>query len=329
MIKSTCSCWILWILASALLFGCIERELPVPAREPGLVNLAEANLGVDYDTQLFYSLTNNRVESSCQQKDWCVALRSGSDSGSTYLMVNSSRAMKTHRTESTNLDLEIDLENMPDEDWEVMDPTGSVSDSTSSLRLLPNELVMLDLGYNEGNVSIGIARIALIDIQNTHWTLHIADADGANADTIEVSNRDGYTWNQASILNRIENQIEPPTEDWEICITQYMELLDGEIPYLVVGILTPTSRVSVYETSNVDWDLWKTNDWTALEFSEAWNTIGYDWKSYDLSTGAYEIDFDKLFCIKTEEGREFLMRMLDFYDENGNKGNVTFEVLER
>ena len=327
MNKSACSRWILWTLCSALMFGCIERELPVPAREPGAINLAEANLGVDYDTQLFYSLTNNRVESSCQQKDWCIALRSDSDL--TYLMLNSARAMKTHHTGSINLELDIDLDNIPDEDWEIMDPTGGVSDSTLSLRLLPNELVMVDLGYNEENEKIGSARIALIDIQSTHWTLHVADADGSNTDTIEVSNRDEYTWNQMSILNRTENQIEPPTYDWEICITQYMELLDGEIPYLVVGILTPTNRVSVYETSNVDWDLWKTNDWTVLEFSEAWNTIGYDWKSYDLSTGAYEIDFDKIFCIQTDEGREFIMRMLDFYDANGNKGNVTFEVLER
>ena len=310
-----------------LMFGCIERELPVPEREPGLINLAEANIGVDYETQLFYSLTNSKVESSCEQKDWCIALRS--DSNFAQLMLNSARAMKTHHTGSTNLELDIDLDNIPDEDWEIMDPTGGVSDSTLSLRLLPNELVMVDLGYNEENEKIGIARIALIDIQSTHWTLHVADADGSNTDTIEVSNRDEYTWNQMSILNRTENQIEPPTDDWEICITQYMELLDGEIPYLVVGILTPTNRVSVYETSNVDWDLWKTNDWTVLEFSEAWNTIGYDWKSYDLSTGAYEIDFDKIFCIQTDEGREFIMRMLDFYDANGNKGNVTFEVLER
>jgi hypothetical protein len=131
------------------MFGCIERELPVPAREPGAINLAEANLGVDYDTQLFYSLTNNRVESSCQQKDWCVAFRSGSDF--TYMMLNSARAMKTHHTGSTNLELDIDLDNILDEDWEIMDPTGGISDSMLSLRLLPNELVMIDLGYNEEN----------------------------------------------------------------------------------------------------------------------------------------------------------------------------------
>ncbi|MCH1583684.1 MAG: hypothetical protein L7S62_00860, partial [Flavobacteriales bacterium] len=60
-----------------------------------------------------------------------------------------------------------------------------------------------------------------------------------------------------------------------------------------------------------------------------WNAIGYDWKIFDLSTSAYTVDYDKLYCVRTEEGREFLMRMLDFYDANGNTGNITFEVLER
>jgi len=144
-----------------------------------------------------------------------------------------------------------------------------------------------------------------------------------------VQQIDGYEWHQVSLIDRMQRQIEPPAEAWELCITQYMELLDGEIPYLVVGILTPTQRVRVFETDEVDWDTWKTNSWDELVFSSSWNAIGYDWKIFDLSTSSYSVDFDKLYCIRTEEGREFMMRMLDFYDANGNTGNVTFEVLER
>ena len=53
-----------------------------------------------------------------------------------------------------------------------------------------------------------------------------------------------------------------------------------------------------------------------------WDTIGYDWKSYSIDTEA-------IYCIGTNEGREFLLRFLDFYDDVGDAGRFTFETLER
>lgn len=53
-----------------------------------------------------------------------------------------------------------------------------------------------------------------------------------------------------------------------------------------------------------------------------WDTIGYDWKSYSIDTEA-------IYCIRTNEGREFLLRFLDFYDDVGDAGRFTFETLER
>ena len=79
------------IAAFIFLTSCVERELPIPARTPGSANLIEANVGVDYETQLFFSLKENRIEASCQQRDWCIALRDAG--GATALMTNSGRAM--------------------------------------------------------------------------------------------------------------------------------------------------------------------------------------------------------------------------------------------
>ncbi len=314
------------ILVAALgaLSGCIERELPVPVRTPNQVNLVEANVGSDYESQLFFSLKNNRVEASCKQRDWCIALREAS--GTSQLMLNSGRAMKTRHTGINEFNTPIDPNSV---DWEIMEPSGINLHDSSSLQLQLNELVLVDLGLDEDNESLGTLRLSLIGFDDESWLLRVADLEGTNSDTITVQQIDGYEWHQVSLIDRMQRQIEPPAEAWELCITQYMELLDGEIPYLVVGILTPTQRVRVFETDEVDWDTWKTNSWDELVFSSSWNAIGYDWKIFDLSTSSYSVDFDKLYCIRTEEGREFMMRMLDFYDANGNTGNVTFEVLER
>ncbi|MDC0854227.1 HmuY family protein [Flavobacteriales bacterium] len=316
-----------FIAALIFLTSCVERELPIPARTPGSANLIQANVGVDYETQLFFSLTENRIEASCQQRDWCIALREAE--GATSLMTNSGRAMKTYHTEAIDFHSSINFDALEDDKWEVMDPTGMAGNANVGLELVANELTLVDLGLDEENEPLGIARVGLIGLDDTGWLLQIADAQGVNTDTVSVPKLDGCEWHQVSLLNSSAHQVEPPASAWEVCITQYMELLDGEIPYLVVGLLTPTDRVQVYETREVDWETWKTNSWDDLEFSPEWNAIGYDWKIFDLSTSAYTVDYDKLYCVRTEEGREFLMRMLDFYDANGNTGNVTFEVLER
>lgn len=314
-------------LTLLLFTGCIERELPVLGREANEVNLVEANVGVDYETQLFFSLQQNKVKSSCKQSEWCIALK---EAGTHVEMsLNSGRAMKSINLGFEDFFVDVDVSAWTADDWEVMDPRGTGPNVTEGLKLIKSELMFLDLGLDENNDPLGIVRLSLIEDEDGHWRLRVANAEGDDPQTVLVPRLDGYEWHQVSLLNRTANQIEPQTQEWDVCITQYMELLDEEIPYLVVGILTPTERVQVFETSNVDWEVWKTNSWEDLDFSSEWNAIGFDWKTFDLSTSSYTVDFDRLYCIKTEEGREFIMRMLDFYDAEGNTGNVTFEVLER
>ena len=69
-------------------------------------------------------------------------------------------------------------------------------------------------------------------------------------------------------------------------------------------------------------------DWSGLPFSNNWNEIGYDWKYYNLETGSYTIDSEILYCIRSTNG-EYLLRLLDFYDEVGATGTFTFECIKR
>ena len=136
-----------FIAAFIVLTSCVERELPIPARTPGSVNLIEANVGVDYETQLFFSLKENRIEATCQQRDWCIALRE--NSGATAMMTNSGRAMKTYQTEASDFHTSINFDALEEEKWEVMDPAGMVGDYYVGLELVANELTLVDLGWTK------------------------------------------------------------------------------------------------------------------------------------------------------------------------------------
>ena len=50
-----------------------------------------------------------------------------------------------------------------------------------------------------------------------------------------------------SLLERTARDLEPPSDTWELLLTQYSELLEGDFPYQVTGILTPSQRVTVYD----------------------------------------------------------------------------------
>ena len=59
------------------------------------------------------------------------------------------------------------------------------------------------------------------------------------------------------------------------------------------------------------------------------NAISYDCEYFDLNEGVYSIDPNRIFWLRTSEGREFQLRILDFCDEIDNKGHFVMESAER
>ena len=87
--------------------------------------------------------------------------------------------------------------------------------------------------------------------------------------------------------------------------------------------------MTVYDYSDYSWDEALARDWSTDAFTADWNAIGYDWKYLDLNEGVYSIDPNRIFGVRTSEGREFQPWILGFYDEIGNKGHFVMESVER
>ena len=47
-----------------------------------------------------------------------------------------------------------------------------------------------------------------------------------------------------------------------IAVDSVFELLEGDFPYQVTGILTPSHRVTVYDYSDYSWDEAMARDWS-------------------------------------------------------------------
>jgi hypothetical protein len=135
------------------------------------------------------------------------------------------------------------------------------------------------------NDLLGRCQVQLVATDSEGCELRVANLDGTAEATVTVPwNPDG-PHGYVSLLQQAARDLEPSSETWELLLTQYSELLEGDFPYQVTGILTPSQRVTVRDYSDLSWDDVLARDWSQDEFTADWNAIGYDWKYFDLNEG--------------------------------------------
>ena len=316
------------LIFAVFLFGCIDKELPIDPVPPGDLEIQSPSIGSNYDTQVYFSIASNEVIASNLKTDWCFAVQKQNDA--VILSLNSSRFMRVSAFGEGEFSTEITEEELDAMEWQITPPEG-VDQVENPFLIHPNTLYILDLGRNLTGEPIGYARLFFDPTADglSEFRMHMGTFDLASSSTLDFDLDPAGERSHFSAIERIQKEIEPPSGSWELWLTQYTELLDGDIKYLVSGILTPSQGVKVYQAPFSDWDYLQAADWSSLTFNSQWNEIGYDWKYYDLSAGSYEVNPDIMYCIQTEEGREFLIHIIDFYDENGQTGTFTFESIER
>jgi len=61
-------------------------------------------------------------------------------------------------------------------------------------------------------------------------------------------------------------------------------------------------------------------------FTNEQNEIGYNWKLYNFTSQSYIVKSDITYIISDIDGRYFKLHFIDFYNDNGEKGNPKFEI---
>ena len=63
----------------------------------------------------------------------------------------------------------------------------------------------------------------------------------------------------------------------------------------------------------------------ALDLTNDADIIGYDWKEYFFEAGYYVVDTETVYILQ-KENNFYKLRFVDFYDSEGKKGNIKFEI---
>lgn len=153
-----------------------------------------------------------------------------------------------------------------------------------------------------------------------------SDLDNTNVvkDSIVKADYTGKQLAYYSFQNQEALDLEP--QQWDLKFTRYVTSLDdmegGYIDYNVTGVLSK-SGVEVLELTGVDPKTVDYSNYPDSLWSSNIETIGHDWKRFDLASFQYSIPESLVYFVKTATDSVWRLTFIDF--EGSSTGVITFE----
>jgi len=323
-----------------LFSSCQKEDDRVVLPLPGTVNQMVAPMGANYDDQVYVSL-NKGVIHIAPYRAYDLMFESSAQGLHVYL--NSGKLMFGARTttsdfflaDSANSNWRVDAENYMDDSTAI----GSWWINAAANIGGYSNVYFIDRGRVDHSGSERYRKLQIMTYDDTHYQIRFSKLDNSALTVMTIPKDPNYALKYLSFNNNgtLVDQA-PPSKDWDFVFTKYTHVYYDEplsSPYrfyLVTGAITNKWKGmtgSILKKDSVQGYM-PFNDCvynmiSPFPFSSVADIIGYDWKYYDFGNNQYYIRPDLFFLLKDEDGNYFKLRMLDFYDQQGNKGTVTLE----
>ena len=163
-------------------------------------------------------------------------------------------------------------------------------------------------------------KLQIIQLAGGVYEFKHADLDGSNEVTASVtkSNFTNKNFGYYSITNNNVIDREPSNQDWHIVFTKYVTELYPGTHYGVTGVLSNVG-IEVAQEDQVDVITTTTN---SSPYQTEINTIGYDWKSFNMTTFGYDITDSLCYFIKDNNNNIWKLILTGF--EGSSTGKVVF-----
>lgn len=130
----------------------------------------------------------------------------------------------------------------------------------------------------------------------------------------------GKNFGYYSFATDAQTDIEPASADWDLLFTKYTTFISMPelTPYSVAGVLS-NYGVTIAKAEGVDVT---SDEYEGYSFETEINTIGYDWKEYDFTSGSYLIEGDLAYFIAKPSGEIWKLVLTAF--GGSSTGDITF-----
>lgn len=296
--------------------ACEMGEIPVEPPPPGTVNTLQVETGNDYGTQVFYNVSDQYVAGTLEKTAWDIGLMRQRNRW--VVRLNTALGGGAARVEA-----DFEQVTNPSGLSFAIDASSGHPDSTAIS--LDQAVYVIDRGFDPEGNALGHHKLQVIDTSVTGIEIRLAEIDNQR-DTIIMLTSDTTRHLTPLSFNDYTQPAIPHKADWDLLFTQYMfQFTNPPIAYLVTGVLLhPDGYSAAIDTQQSFSDI-TLEDINNYIYSDDWDAIGYDWKSYNYDEGLYEVDASQIYIIKTNEGRYFKLQFLDFYTPTGEKGAPLFK----
>ncbi len=287
----------LFITLASLTFGVAQAQIGTPVSD-------SIEMGATYLNDVYYDL-NTGTKTSSATNNWHLAFRTGAQTDG--IRINSATASGANEgTVSLHL-----YPNGKIADWASFDTTGWESwlryhNSDESWEVgafnvsgvgfpdfswgtydMTTHVVKGDSIYLITFMNAGVKEFKKFYIKDKtlgNYTFVFANIDGSDEETVTIKSSDysGKNYMYYNLASKSALDKEPSSADWDFVLTRYAALQPNGVYFPSTGILSNIG-VSVAEGRGRETGELNLSDTAAgAGFSENINTIGYDWKDYQI-----------------------------------------------
>ena len=319
------------ILLSIGFTSCEKAETPIVLPPSNGSQMASVSQGINYENQIFFDFESNTVVKTSQYTMWDLAFEASKDGY--HVFMNGGKNVFVYNTgKGVWADVATGYQyGVKDGNYSFDAPCG-LPDSTGIGEWRDangdskKEIYLIYLKRTNS-----YKKIIINSVSENSYSLTYGDMSG-NEKTIEIPKDDNFNYayfsfdNGGSIVSP-----EPPKATWDIVFTYYRYIYRHleNFPYLVSGaLLNPYSTTALADSisgyANITYNLVKNKP-----FSNHRDVIGFDWKDVKIDVGSnsatYSVKPEKCYVIKTRKNQYWKLHFIGFYDNNGVKGNPSFE----
>ena len=293
------------------------------------------SLQPSYTNQSFFSLENGEV-ANLANTDWDLAFSTATMSSS--IRINGGMGTELYlyplgdttdwnSFNSSNISSWLPIHNS-DTNWFL----GAFDKNSTSMFDMGWGMYSMITHYVTGDSLYAIKTVGgnwkklwIQQLANDEYSFKYANLDGSNEinTTVQKTNYTDKNFVYFSLDQNVILDREPISQDWDITFTKYITPVQG-MAYGVTGVLS-NSGIKVAQVDNLA-DPNSYNDYSQHPMMTEINSIGYDWKSFDMSTFSYSVEPYRCYFLKDLNDKVWRIVFNSF--EGSSTGIIEFNTEE-
>ena len=313
------------LISIALFSACLPEEEPIDAKpRPGL-NVVQVEMGSDYATQVWYDLSAQQVVSTNSR--FIYDMIYNPNDSIVPVTLNSARISGIASLKTTDFSTIVEQPN--NYTYVVSNPDGNAdSNAFAKVNYQDGGVYLVKLGVTEEGRQAGYRKIRITENPNgytmEHGAVNVTEPEILELPLLRAGEQQAIVFAENTLID-----ILPSAEEYDLVFTNYTHLFTEPFyaSYSVTGVLVNPDIVQSTELLvDIPFDEITEAATQSVEWTYAYDELGYDWKAFSLETNSFTVDPDRHYIIKDRYGLDYKLRFIDFYNAQGEKGYPTFEV---